>query len=301
VKRRVDPALGLGIFAVVLAGLFGVLAVVDPGRLGPEAPPPRPYTVDAAVTPAEAQASAAPRNAAIGRSGRLTIVEAPATRGTLAPRRAGERGADELAREAAPVSMGMLAGIRGFYRVDPLPPEELQRPITITLEYVPNRAPLVLVDGCFRFGGREGPWGVFPPDARLGLIDGYLVVGPPGLPARYSARVGEVIAWEGKQVRALAAAAKDKVRERCGAGEVISVMPWSASVQQAETDSWVASEIAAKLKLSFDRAVALLRRCGDRARHAVRGGPISMPIEEACRLAHPQPIAPPPAPLPQRR
>ena len=31
-KRRVDTALGLGIFVVVLAALFGVLAVVDRGR-----------------------------------------------------------------------------------------------------------------------------------------------------------------------------------------------------------------------------------------------------------------------------
>lgn len=297
--RRIDTPLGLGIAAVVLAALFGLLAVVDRGRLGPEAPPPRPYTVNAAVTPVEARASAAPLSAAIGRSGGLTILEAPATQGTLAPRQAGERGADERARKAAPVPMEMLTGIRGFYRLGPLPPEEQQRLTTITLEYVLNRAPLLLVDGCFRFGGREGPLAVFPPDTRLGLIDGYLVVGPPGLPARYSARVGEVIAWEGKQIRAIAATVKDKVRERCGAGEVISVIPWSASVQQAETDSWVASEIAGKLKLSFGQAVALLKRCGDRARLAVRGGPVATPLGEACGEASPQPVAPPP--LPQRR
>jgi hypothetical protein len=299
VTRRIDTPLGLGIFAVVLASLFGVLAVVDRGRLGPEAPPPMPYTLNAAVTPVEARASAAPRSATIGRSGRLTILEAPATQGTLAPRRAGERGADERAREAARVPMEMLAGIHGFYRLDPLSPEEQQRLTSITSEYVLNRAPLVLVEGCFRFGGREGPLAVFPPDTRLGLVDGYLVVGPPGLPARHSARVGEVIAWEGKQIRAIAPAAKQKLRERCGAGEVISVVPWSASVQQAETDSWVASEIAGKLKLSFGQAVALLQRCGDRARQAVRGGPVATPLEEACGVASPQPVAPPP--LPQRR
>lgn len=299
-KSRVDSALGLGIFVVVLAALFGVLAVVDRGRIGPEEPPPMPFPVRAAVTPSDARAAAAPAGATIGPSGRLTIGEVPPTRGTLEPLAAGEEGLDRRPRPSSAVPMAMLAGIRGFYRLGPLPPEELERPIVTTLEYVFNQGRLVLVDGCFRFGGAAGPLAVFGPETRLGLIDGYLVVGRPGLPPRFSARVGELIGWEGKQVRGIDATAKDRIRERCGPGEVVSVVPSSLSVQKAEADNRTATEIAGRMKLSFAEALALLRRCGDPARRAIEGDPVSRSVEEACRIAHPQPAEPPhPPPLPQ--
>jgi len=301
-KRRVDAALGLGIFVLVLAALFGVLAVFDRGRIGPEEPPPMPYPVRAAVTPADARATAAPAGATIGPRGRLTIAEVAPTPGTLEPLAAGEEGLDTPPRPSSALPMAMLAGIRGFYRLGPLPPEELNRPIVTTLEYVFNEGRLVLVDGCFRFEGPEGPLAVFGPETRLGLVDGYLVVGPSGFPARYSARVGEVIGWEGKQVRGIDAAAKDRIRHRCGPGEVVTVVPWSLSVQRAEADSRTATEIAGKMKISFAEALALLRRCGDPARRAIEGGPVSRSVEEACRIAHPQPPEPPPPPpLPQPR
>jgi hypothetical protein len=301
VKRRLDTTLGLGIFAVLSAALLGLLAVFDGGRIGPEPPPPMPYPVIAAVTPLDARAFLAPRGGVIEESGRLTIREVSATEGTIGPLPASGLEPDERSRPAKPAPVGMLAGIRGFYRLGLLPPEELARPITITLERVYNEGRLMLVDGCFRFGGPKGPLAVFGPEARLGLVEGYLVVGQPGLPARFSARVGEVIGWEGKQVRDIAAAAKDKVRERCGAGEVISVLPWSASVQKAAAESWMATDIASKLKLNFAEALALLRRCGEPARRAIEGGPTSRSVEEACKLVNPQPMEPPPPPSSQRR
>lgn len=297
-KRRFDKALGLALFALALAVLFGLLAVFDRGPPGIDPDPPMPWPVTAALTPEDARATLAPRGATIGPSGRLTILEAPPTKGTVEP--PSGAGSDQRPRAVEPVPPAMLAGIRGFFRVGMLPQEELDRPILTTLEVVWNEGPLLLVDGCFRFQRRDGPLLVFGPEAKLALQDGWLVVGQQGMPARFSARVGEVIAWEGGQLRGIEPEAKAGINRRCGQGEVILAPAWSASVQAAAEESASAEKIARNIGGSFDEALALLRRCGPAATRAVQPGPIQQPVEEVCRqvLLDAGPIEPPPPPRP---
>jgi hypothetical protein len=273
-----------------------MLAVFDRGVPGIDPGPPTPYSVTAAVTPAEAQATLAPRGGAIGPTGRLTILEVPATEGTLQPLVLGENGLDEQPRRVARVPKEMLAGVRGFYRLGLLPPDEQERLVVVDAVEVHSEGRLLLVDGCFRFRSPNGPLVVFGPESRLGLVDGYLVVGQKGLPARYSARVGEVIAWEGGAVRAIDEEGKAAAARRCGGGEVIHVPAWSASVRKAADDSRTATLIAAEMNIGFEEGLALLRRCGEPARRAVEKGPVSSSVEQACALARQAPIMPPPAP-----
>jgi hypothetical protein len=72
VKRRVDTALGLGVFALVLAAMFGVLAWRE--VKWPQGEPLTPYDVVALTTPADARASAAPLGGKIDEHGRLVIL-----------------------------------------------------------------------------------------------------------------------------------------------------------------------------------------------------------------------------------
>lgn len=286
-----------------MAAIFGLLAVFDRGVPGIDPDPLMPSPVTAALTPIDAKATLAPRGARIEPSGRLTILEAPPTQGTLEPPSPDGTASDMQPRSSSPVAPATLAGIRGFYRLGSLPREEQNRLITITLEQVHHEGRLLLVDGCFRFGTADGPLLVFAPDARLGLHDGFLMVGQKGMPARYSARVGEAIAWEGKQVRGIDDKARAGINKRCGSGEVISVPAWSASVQAAAEESRSAALIARDIGGSFEEAKALMRRCGEPARRAVAGGPLTRSVEDACAIARPTPIQPPPPPdiLPSRR
>ena len=78
-KRRFDTALGLGVFALVLAALFAVLAWRE--VKWPRGEPLTPYEVVALTTPPDARASRAPEGARVNEQGRLTILEVPATMG----------------------------------------------------------------------------------------------------------------------------------------------------------------------------------------------------------------------------
>jgi hypothetical protein len=295
-QRRPDPLLALALLALALAALFGLLAVLDRGVPGIDPDPPMPWPVTAALTAVDARATLAPRGATVGQNGRLTLLEAPPTQGTVEPPSDNRR--DLRPRPVNRVPPAMLAGIRGFFRTGTLPQEELDRSFVMTLELVYNEGRLLVVDGCFRFERRDGPLLVFGPEARLALQAGWLTVGPSGMPARFSARVGEMIAWEGKQLRGIDEKAKAGINRRCGPGEVIIAPTWSASVQAAEEESRSADLIALEMGSSFTEALALLRRCGPAAARAVQPGPVQRPVEEVCREVrrHAGPIQPPPPP-----
>jgi hypothetical protein len=294
VRRRPDTPTSLALLALLAAGLFGLLAVFDRGVPGIDPDPPMPWPVTAALTPADARASATPRGAIIEPGGRLTILEAPATQGTAEP--PSEQGRDMRPRTVTRVPPAMLAGIRGFFRTAPLPPEEMDRSFIVTADVVWNEGRLLLVDGCFRFQRRDGPLLVFGQGTKLALQDGWLTVGPAGMPARLSARAGETIAWEGRQLRGIDAKAKAAINRLCGPGEVIVAPPWSASVQAAAEESRAAELIARERGTSFDEALALLRRCGSAAARAVQPGPVKQPVDEVCReiLRQAGPVPPPP-------
>lgn len=299
-KRRPDTALALALFALALAGLFGLLAVFDRGMPGIDPAPPMPWPITAALTPADARATQAPRGATIEPSGRLTILAAPPTNGTVEP--PSEKGRDVRPRAVERVPPAMLAGIRGFFRVGLLPPEEMNRSFIVTADVTRNEGRLLLVDGCFRFQQPDGPLLVFGPDVKLALQDGWLTVGSEGMPARFSARAGEVIAWEGKQLRRIDAKARAGINKRCGPGAVILAPPWSASVHAAAAESNSAEKIAKDMGGSFEDALALMRRCGAVAARAVEPGPLQQPVEDACRemRLHSVRVQPPPLPGPRR-
>jgi hypothetical protein len=298
VKRQPDPALALALLALAAALLFGLAAVFDRGVPGIDPDPLMPWPVTAALTPADARATMAPRGAAIGQGGRLTLLQAPATQGTVEP--PSDRRRDLQPRALEPVPPAMLAGIRGLFRIGTLPPQEVDRLITTTLDIVYNEGRLLLVDGCFRFQHPSGPLLVFGPGTRLALQDGWLTVGQQGMPARFSARVGETIAWEGRQLRGIDQKAKAGINKRCGPGEVIHAPTWSASVQRAEEESRLVDLIARDTGSSFEEALALSRRCGPAAARAAQPGPLQQPVEEVCRQLRlkadplPPPLPPPP-------
>nr|WP_314443179.1 hypothetical protein [uncultured Sphingomonas sp.] len=285
--RRSDTALGLGVLALAVAGLFGVLAWRE-AQFGPRGEPLTPYAVIALTTPAYAKASAAPLGGRISPEGRLTILEAPGTAG-VAEARAGKGAVtDEMPRDSQPVPNAMLAGIRGLFTLGPEPLEAGERLMTLDLPE-PMRGRLLLVNGCFRFGSVDGPAAVFPFGSVLGLVEGRLVVGPPGLAAATSAQVGEVIAWPGRIGRPISAEGQAKVQRLCRSNEVLAVVPASESVAETRYASDLAERWAAKRDLRFGEAMAATRQCLEQVRRAGRYEPGT-----PCELL--VPAAPPPAP-----
>jgi hypothetical protein len=289
VKRRVDTALGLGVFALVLAGLFGVLAWRE--VRWPQGEPLTPYDVVALTTPAAARASTAPVGGRIDEQGRLVILKAPATRGVAEPRAGTAPITDELPRSSRPVPNAVLAGIRGLFTLGPVPLGEGDRLMTFDVP-VPMRGRLLLVDGCFRFGSVDGPAAVFPFGSMLGLVDGRLVVGPAGFAAAASARVGEVIAWPGRIMRPISEEGMAKLKRVCRSSEVLAVVPASASVAETRYESDLAERWAAKQDIAFSAALRPVRQCLKRVRLG-RGYEPGTPCE---LLIPPTPPAPPPAP-----
>ena len=136
------------------------------------------------------------------------------------------------------------------------------------------------------------------PDAlgsMLGLVEGRLVVGPAGLAAAASARVGEVIAWPGRIMRPISEEGMAKVQRGCRSSEVLAVVPASASVAETRYESDLAERWAAKQDIAFSAALLPVRQCLERVR--LGGG--NEPGTPCELLVPPTPPAPPPPPQPR--
>jgi hypothetical protein len=300
VKQRVDTALGLAIFALAAAGLFGLLAWRDVLRWTyPEPRPQRPWRIDWLVTAPEARATVLPKGARLEPSGRLTILEAPPSVGKPVPLVPNTVHWAQQPQPFDATPAGMKAGIRVLPNLRPIPPEELDGGLLVVGEPEYGGGRVTLVDGCFRLNGAGGPLLVMPPGSRLGLRDGWLVVGPPGLPPGQSARVGEPIFFEGRTLTNFDAGDAAMLRKLCGPGLVQSILPWSESVQVAQEDGFEATRRAEQQGISWDAAMRPIRAC--RAREA-KG---KLKPREHCRvpLSPAQPNTPPgqpPPPAPPR-
>jgi hypothetical protein len=94
---------------------------------------------------------------------------------------------------------------------------------------------ILLVDGCFRVGGRSGPFALFARSARLHRDgDGFLAVyGLDGGEVR-GARIGEPVTYGGYPAAAEDEPGVRAIRRHCGGGPVASVgLPVSAAWMSA--------------------------------------------------------------------
>ncbi len=289
----------LGVLAVLAAAVLGLLAWRDALHLtNPKPRPVKPWRTDARVTPPDAKATLAPKGGRIEPSGRLTILSAPGSTGKPVPLVPGTVHWGHLAQPFERVPNAMLAGVRGLFRLVPRPPDE--RLLVGGVEY--GRGRLVLVDGCFRMNGPGGPLLVFPPGTRFGLRDGYLVVGPPGLPPLVSARVGEQIFWEGDTITNWDEGTRRRVGRICGPGRIESVNPWSVTVREAKVAGFSASSAAGNNGITWEGALRDVERCMADIRRREPDALRRMFQIDHCQ-AGPEPLAPvqPPPPLPPAR
>jgi hypothetical protein len=148
-----------------------------------------------------------------------------------------------------------------LFRLVPPPPDERNDLVVVDAMARYGQGRLVLVDGCFRMNGPRGPLLVFPPATRLGLRDGYLLVGPPGLPPLVSARVGEQLFWEGHTITNWDQGTRRRVRAVCGPGRIESVNPWSATAREAEVAGFAASSAAGNNDITWEGALRDVERC----------------------------------------
>lgn len=252
----------MALLALLAAAVAGTLAWRDVRRMAdPEPPKPRWLRVEALVTPQGARATLAPLGATIGPNGRLTILGAPGSAGRPAPLVHGTIHWGDLAAPFDKVPNAMLAGVRALFRALPPPSHERDEELLIVGSPDWFEGRLLLVDGCFRFGGADGPHAIFPFGTRLGLRDGYLVVGPPGLPPARSARVGETIVWETYFAEAFGPGVRAAVRRRCGPGKLLLVLPESRSVKAERSLGFAASDLAREEGGTWEEALARLRAC----------------------------------------
>lgn len=252
----------LGVLAVLAAAVLGLLAWRDALHLtNPKPRPVKPWRTDARVTPPDAKATLAPKGGRIEPSGRLTVLSAPGSVGKPVPLVPGTVHWGHMAQPFERVPNAMLAGVRGLFRLVPRPPDEMPDLMTFDLEARYGRGRVVLVDGCFRMNNASGPLLVFPPGTRLGLRDGYLMVGPPGLPPLVSARVGEQIFWEGDTITNWDEGTRRRVHALCGPGQIESVLPWSATVREPELAGFAASRAAGNDGITWEGALRDVERC----------------------------------------
>lgn len=258
----------LGLLTVAAALIAGLLALLDMRQ--PSTPRfGEPWRAEALLTPAESRARVSPRGGRVEEDGSLTILHAPPTQGKAEPRPNGMAGWSNRAQSFEPVPNAMMGGIKALFRLVPGPPRPGDELIVTTLERRTTEGRLMLVRGCLRFNAPDGPIAVLPPGSVLGLREGYLTVGPPGLPPAQSARVGERIFWEDYPWTRFDAATQRRGAERCGPGLLAYVLPWSASVQQVDRDSFRAEELARDQGLTWREAYREVRRCGERARMGI--------------------------------
>jgi hypothetical protein len=138
------------------------------------------------------------------------------------------------------------------------------------MEYKYSQLRLVLVEGCFRANGRDGPLVVFPPGTRLFFDNGYLSVGVPG-PSEMKARVGEELFWEAYAVPISEPKALGLVHSICRPGAVLQVMPRSASVVAAQQDLRAALDFRRGSQgVSWAEAVRTVKACDRRMEATIR-------------------------------
>jgi hypothetical protein len=188
----------------------------------------------------------------------------------------------------------MLRGIRALFRHVPHPAPETDEPMMMTLERNVSSGRLILVRGCFRMNSPDGPLAVFPPGAQLGLVGPYLMVGPPGFPPEMSARVGEHLFWEGKAMTRFTEASRRRMAAACGSGPAQTVIPASATVQQARSDGFAASNFAKRYGGSWDDALRRVTRCRERLENSLPPVPDRGPLaDNPCGSTPPSPVGNP--------
>jgi hypothetical protein len=162
----------------------------------------------------------------------------------------------------------VAGGIKAFFRTRPRPRDD--RLITTTAEYKYTQLRLVLVEGCFRANGPNGPLVVFPPGARLFIDEGYLSVGVPGPPGA-KARVGEELFWEAYAAQISEPKSLDLVQSPCGPGRVLQVVPSSASAFAAWQNAAEAMDFQRASKgVSWSEALRAVRTCDRQMKASIR-------------------------------
>jgi hypothetical protein len=254
--------------ALFVAILIAVIALLDShGTFHRWRYPPAPPLEVEAIMPERAPVQRLPRGAAVNASGLLTIVRVPSTQVEPKPI---VHGTPVPASTAAGPDFDptVAGGIRAFFRTR-LQPQN-NRLVTTTLEYKYTQLRLVLIDGCFRAQGPNGPVAVFPPGARLFMDNGYLSVGVPGSPGM-RARVGEELFWEAYAVQIIDPNSLELVQSICGSGTVMQVVPSSASAYAARQDAAAAMEFQRGSKgVSWAAAVRAVKECDRRMEAAMR-------------------------------
>jgi hypothetical protein len=290
--RRLAPALAAGL--LVIAALAMVLGLLPRQWTEPKARPPQTIVVEALVTRTGSRATAAPRGARIENDGSLTIPSAPGSPGRALPWSSPPSQWGVQPQRFDPLPPAMASGIRALFREVPQPAAERDQPMMMTLERTVASGLLLLVRGCFRMNSADGPLAVFPPGTRLGLVDGYLMVGPPGFPPELSARVGEHVFWEGKAMTRFDEASRRRIAAACGAGPAQTVLPASATVQQARNDGLAASNFTRRYGSSWTDALRRVRQCRERLEQSLPPAPDRGPLtDNPCGSTPPSPVSDP--------
>lgn len=266
-KRR-DPALLVALLALFVAIAVAVFALLDSyGTFHRWRYPPAPPLEVEAIVQDRAPVLLVPQGAALSPSGRLTILRAPPTPAEARPI-VDEKSVPSATAAGPDLDQAIAGGIKAFFRTRPQPRDD--RLITKTLEYKYTQLRLVLVDGCFRADGPNGPLVVFPPGARLFVDGGYLSVGVPEAPDM-KARVGEELFWEAYAAQISETQSLQLVHSICGPGAVLQVVPSSASVFAARQDAGAAMAFQRNSKgVSWAEAVRAVQECDRRMEVSVR-------------------------------
>lgn len=229
--------------------------------------PPQPPLKLEAIVPGDAPVKRVPLGATLSSRGRLTILRVPPT--PAEPTRVAHGQPLPSATAAGPdLDPAVAGGIKAFFRTRPRPRNHGL--ITATMEYKYTQLRLVLVEGCFRADGRDGPLVVFPPATRLFVDEGYLSVGVPG-PPDMKARVGEELFWEAYAAQISEPKSLELAHSICGPGAVLEVVPKSASVLAAQQDSGSAFAFQrASNGVSWAEAVRSVQACDRRMEASIR-------------------------------
>jgi hypothetical protein len=229
-------------------------------------PPPPPLEVEA-IRPDRAPVQRVPQGAALNPGGKLTILRVPPTPAEPSPIVHGQP--EPSATAAGPdLDPAVAGGVKAFFRTWPRPRDD--RLTTTTAEYKYTQLRLVLVDGCFRANGPNGPLVVFPPGARLFVEHNYLSVGVPGPPDR-KARVGEELFWEAYAAQISEPKSLELVHSICGPGRVLQVVPSSASAFAARQDAAAAMDFQrATKRVSWPEAVRAVQQCDRQIEASIR-------------------------------